>query len=172
MDHQSYHGTPSRPSSILVPSVLECAHAQWEDNLHSFTCWMESHWMQLDHFIQPYTALDTLLSPIINSCYYCRITTVSIHSMSLCIPSPTINSWHFLSPFIFYNYQIQMLSGLHFVIFFLHSPWLTVCMRVCAYFVLCYVLCCALHTYFCICMFLWGARLQAMPFVYPHLWQN
>jgi len=32
--------------------------------------WMESHWMQLDHFIQPYTALDTLLSPIINSCWY------------------------------------------------------------------------------------------------------
>jgi len=24
--------------------------------------WTESHWMQLDHFLQPYTALDTLLT--------------------------------------------------------------------------------------------------------------
>jgi len=59
---------PGRPQPILVPSLLKCAHARWEDNLHSFT---RLNGIPLNATRSFYTALYSIghspLSPIINS---------------------------------------------------------------------------------------------------------
>jgi len=68
MDHQSHHGTPSRPpSTSILGSQLNARTPGEKITYNHLHVWMES---QLDHFIQPYTALDTLLSLITNSWFY------------------------------------------------------------------------------------------------------